>query len=526
MRGLASLFCFIFRNWRFELTATWERSRRRWFASPIQLVLLQTQTAPHMGCCTSKSTVEEDSPLTGTGICQKQLYPPHISPTGLQVRASTATWVATLPYVEFSTVVLRDNSIFLAFFESESDNKAAAAYARASAHKAFEAAQATGQGDMQSVLQATFTSLDEGFLADTRLSSMDRASSAAGGVIVYLDFKAEKLWAGQIGLSKQLVIGRLFHGLAAQRTEALVLDNANVFNKQQGQRDEVQALIASTTACIVEQRLNAGDEHLVLASQGLWDVISPDDAALHLHFHLKANANRDLPTVAIQCDAVSSPLQAGTPQPAATATNEGGDTNKANAAEALVLYAMHKVAAKATRRYKPREDICETDLRNIPFKQRSDSAAAPPVTTWNKSPLASAVRSDVHGDMSAIVLSLRWPATSLNQALEMPIHTPPPKGKYRSPEQQAASERAQHRWGQIKMLHVEFYRARRMMLLSKWWIASSQIIAKGKIKARQLEERLWVERRMAVKVSPAMRIMDQYGRVVHPEDIDLELPDV
>lgn len=64
---------------------------------------------------------------------------------------------------------------------------------------------------------------------------------------------------------------------------------------------------------------------------------------------LQANANRDLPTVAIQCDAMSSPLQAGTPQPAATATNEGGDTNKTNAAEALVLYAMQKVAAKATR---------------------------------------------------------------------------------------------------------------------------------------------------------------------------------
>lgn len=71
------------------------------------------------------------------------------------------------------------------------------------------------------------------------------------------------------------------------------------------------------------------------------------------------------------------------------------------------------------------------------------------------------VCSDVHGDMSAIVLSLRWPATSLNQALEMPVHTPPPKSKHRSPEQQAASQRAQHRWGQVKMLHVEFYRARR-----------------------------------------------------------------
>lgn len=53
--------------------------------------------------------------------------------------------------------------------------------------------------------------------------------------------------------------------------------------------------------------------------------------------------------VAIQCDAMSSPLQAGTPQPAATATNHGGDTSKANAAEALVLYAMQRVAVKATR---------------------------------------------------------------------------------------------------------------------------------------------------------------------------------
>lgn len=107
--------------------------------------------------------------------------------------------------MEFSTVVLSDNSIFLAFFESNSSNKAAAAYAVTSAHQvpgpgllshqrasdrlkylnigvstaklvcgmqAFEAAHATGSGDMQSVLQATFTSLDEGFLADSHYSIM------------------------------------------------------------------------------------------------------------------------------------------------------------------------------------------------------------------------------------------------------------------------------------------------------------------------------------------------------------------
>lgn len=64
---------------------------------------------------------------------------------------------------------------------------------------------------------------------------------------------------------------------------------------------------------------------------------------------VQAHASQDVPMLAIQCDAVSSPLQAGTPQPAATATNHGGDTNKANAAEALVLYSMQRVAVKATR---------------------------------------------------------------------------------------------------------------------------------------------------------------------------------
>ena len=161
---------------------------------------------------------------------------------------------------------------------------------------------------------------------------------------------------------------------------------------------------------------------------------------------VQAHANQDVPVIAIQCDAESSPLQAGTPQPAATATNFGGDTNKANPAEALVLYAMQRVAAEATRyatllyktkeesclhhtelhtahsfrfqlpnnsghkiddvkwsaqrikvvwvhrKYKPKEAICEDTLRRIPFKQRSDSAATPRGAPFHKNPLASTIR--------------------------------------------------------------------------------------------------------------------------------------
>ena len=89
MRGIAGFFRFVFGNCKFELTASLERSRR-WLSSPVLLVLWQTSVGASgdMGCCSSKAADEPEDPLTGTGICQKQLYPPHISPTGLQVQLS------------------------------------------------------------------------------------------------------------------------------------------------------------------------------------------------------------------------------------------------------------------------------------------------------------------------------------------------------------------------------------------------------------------------------------------------------
>ena len=55
----------------------------------------------------------------------------------------------------------------------------------------------------------------------------ERAVSAAAGVVLYLDFKTEKLWVAQVGQLGQPVIGQLFHGLAVQRTQALVLGHAD-----------------------------------------------------------------------------------------------------------------------------------------------------------------------------------------------------------------------------------------------------------------------------------------------------------
>lgn len=103
MRGLASLLCLLFRNCRFELTATLERSRR-WF-TPSLLVLLQANPSTQMGCCSSKSSVDEDDPLTGTGVCQKQLHPPHTSTTGLQVIRVPGTTCATTTTSYFAMIL-------------------------------------------------------------------------------------------------------------------------------------------------------------------------------------------------------------------------------------------------------------------------------------------------------------------------------------------------------------------------------------------------------------------------------------
>lgn len=73
---------------------------------------------------------------------------------------------------------------------------------------------------------ASQPSLLERCVSLAEIHEQDRATSSATGTILFIDFKAEKLWAAQIGKPGQLVLGQLFHGLAAQRTRAVMLDNA------------------------------------------------------------------------------------------------------------------------------------------------------------------------------------------------------------------------------------------------------------------------------------------------------------
>lgn len=156
MRELVGLFCCLLRKCTFEFTVNLDWSCA-WRSSPLRLVLWR-RVARSMGCCASKPPLIPGHPLDGSGICHKQLFPAYVSTTGLQVTvwklvlqhirarclitcegpqvgASTASWVSTLPFLEFCQFRQGATSLFLACFEPRDDNKAAAAYATDKAYQ-------------------------------------------------------------------------------------------------------------------------------------------------------------------------------------------------------------------------------------------------------------------------------------------------------------------------------------------------------------------------------------------------------
>ena len=111
------------------------------------------------------------------------------------MQASTASWAATLPFLEFCQLQQGETSLFLATFEAQSSSKAAAAYADKNAYRVqsfldvclgtklclwpltmfphvqlFQEQLTAAHGDMHFVLQSTFSRLDDGFRNDLQTS--------------------------------------------------------------------------------------------------------------------------------------------------------------------------------------------------------------------------------------------------------------------------------------------------------------------------------------------------------------------
>ncbi|KAK9830531.1 hypothetical protein WJX72_012301 [[Myrmecia] bisecta] len=285
-----------------------------------------------------------------------------------------------------------------------------------------------------------------------------RARAAASAVLAHLDTASESLLLAAVGHGAG-VVGRLSGGLSMQQTEVQVFTASGSADTQQerptyglvgGGRHKLQQLSdayckqmglepapvklgASCKPIVSQQRLTAIDEHVILASTGLWQAVSPEDAALRCHFHLKGIAGVD-------------GLLDG---------HAGGDqpTVTLNTARHIVAHAVSKRGGS-----------------------RRQSCVVPNVT--------------------AVVITLRWPATSLNQAFSVHLKRQLQEGEPLCLD--SPRGRALHRWGQIRSW-LEYHRARRRMLLMKWRYTTQQVLVAGQQAARKLEERLWLEQHKAVR---------------------------
>eukprot|EP00891_Asterochloris_glomerata_P004796 jgi/Astpho2/4796/Aster-00341 len=460
-----------------------------------------------MGVCCSSPVDDGEKEWAGMGLAEKTVFPSHSSPMGLQVRASTAGWIANLPFCGLSEVVFGPDYMFAALFSPLTEDTAAADFCRRKAFQAFEVCRSKPDSPHSEVLSNTLAALDCGFLADSKTPAKVRAVSGASGALLLLDFQMEQLCVAEIGPCHHAVLGRLYGGMAVQRAEAQVLGRAGGVNQHSsclgmgrrkvkaladahqratGQRKPWLGPTASPIADVSEHRLSSLDEHIILATPAVWEMLSADEVALRLHFHLKAHSQLDLglPCTGARTDAFSSPL--GT----AMHTADGDPPARArarraevpNSGEHLVLHAMSRLATKLGR--------------------------------------------DVHGDVGVVVLSLRWPATSWNQALEPPIKSLLQLQTSADPNAAAARLRARQRWNQLKTLYIEFVRARRQLFLKRWHDAVERMLQRGRAAARQVEEQLWLQHKMSVRVTPSLAIHDVKGRTVAPADVGIVLPQI
>ena len=66
----------------------------------------------------------------------------------------------------------------------------------------------------------------------------------------------------------------------------------------------------------------------------------------------------------------------------------------------------------------------------------------------------------------------------------------------------------------------------RQLFLKRWHDAVERMLQQGRAAARQVEEQLWLQHKMSVRVTPSLAIYDVKGRPVVPADVGIVLPQI
>ncbi|CAD7694676.1 unnamed protein product [Ostreobium quekettii] len=343
-----------------------------------------------MGCCQSAPRVDEAPPKSPTierlpSLVNLQSHHKVNHPVGMKVHAHSAGWQANAAYGDYHAVHTTDDYMFAALFDAHTATEAAA-FCKANCIQIFQLCLRRGGGDLRAVLKDTFKELDAQFFKSQATPVM-KAACGASGVIVYVEFSKHRCYVANLGTA-QCVVGWATGGFNSKSCDGRLLTHDHSARdpvQQQLLRDEFPSDpniihyyegkpmlkgVTKLTRCIgyglgkdstlaghynrvgvrkvsplptrekpyisneadvAVHDLSPQDEHILLVSEGVLQLLSPTDASLFCsqfsHAHLRM-LHREL----------------SQQMPSTSATEQDLGPSTASPAAALVRYTMVKAA--------------------------------------------------------------------------------------------------------------------------------------------------------------------------------------
>ncbi|CAD7694914.1 unnamed protein product [Ostreobium quekettii] len=477
-----------------------------------------------MGCCQSHPRadveVQPKCPVIERlpSLVNLQSHHKTNHPSGLKVHAHSAGWQANAAYGDYHAVHTTDDYMFAALFDAHTATEAAA-FCKAHCVEVFQQCLRNGGGDVRGVLKETFKELDARFFK-SQASPVMKAACGASGVAVYVEFSRHRCYVANLGTS-QCVVGWATGGFNSKNCDGRLLtrdhsardpvqqqllreefpSDPNIIHYYDGKpmlkgvtkltrcigyglgKDSTLAghynrvgvrkvsplprrgkPYISNEADVAVHALSPQDEHILLVSEGVLQLLSPTDTSLFCSQFSHANLGMLQRSLSAQIASTSSTVQ------------ETGSSQ--SPAAALVRYAMVKAADNWRRKLNRTASLSIEDIRKLQL-----SGVQPKSTS-----ATSILRGDVHDNIGVLAITFDWPRSRSGGALAL--------------GRGGMQKHVAYRW-QLALLFCRFMIVRRRTLLKKWWKAVDVSMRKAREAARHAEVRAWVDQGEALQLAPA-----------------------
>lgn len=533
-----------------------------------------------MGACWSTKTAEDQdlNIPRNVSVVYDQVLRQKSAVGGLQLMPSISACPATFPYELYSKAVVTDTHIFAALFEG-SNGPQAAEHAVAHCYPAVCTRLEHNGGDAEGALRQMFKDLDASFMASTQHSDEVKARSSCTAVVVFINLAKPTCTVAALG-SGSCFVGRTrgaFNNVsvevktllsetvdrsAAEREEdwnqielgtpkPAVAGGGKVsaaagakyrieelpagrrqhcigagYGKDKRLRDAWKKAPATAKGlrfphidvdCEVStHRITPGDEHLVMASEGMMRLVPPAEAAL-LCSQFSVNKIRTLRgTYSAAAGGNLGLVGGGAAAQLATGEAAPLEFKPLNVASILVRHAVQKSINNYNASHGTNlswADVTRLDLQvlsedqgaaTLQAEQQQQRQQQQPHRSQSR---LRTTKLDVHPDVAAMVLSLDWPMSST--ARQMQLAQTLQARRCRNPA-------ASYRW-QLLRLWYKFTTARRRNVIQRWYGIIDEALVAAEKDARKAEIAAWRELGQAVMVK-------RNGQVVS-KDVDDVSPD-